>query len=95
MSHRDAFNALIDTMKIAVAALRDADVPFVLGGSVAAWARGGPEPDNDLDLMVAPAHADAALDYSKLLRAAACEWSAPATRSEAPSRPRYRAHATG
>ena len=62
MSHRDAFNALIDTMKIAVAALRDADVPFVLGGSVAAWARGGPEPDNDLDLMVPPAHADAALE---------------------------------
>ena len=62
MSHRDTFNALIDAMKIAVAALRDAHVPFVLGGSVAAWARGGPEPDNDLDLMVPPAHAEAALD---------------------------------
>jgi hypothetical protein len=49
-------------MKIAVAALRDAEVPFVLGGSVAAWARGGPEPDNDLDLMVPPAHADGALE---------------------------------
>jgi len=62
LRHRDAFNALIDTMKIAVAALRDADVPFVLAGSVATWARGGPEPDNDLDLMVTPAHADAALE---------------------------------
>ncbi len=62
MSHRDAFNALIDTMKIAVASLRDAQVPFALGGSVAAWARGGPEPDNDLDLMVPPAHAEAALE---------------------------------
>jgi Uncharacterised nucleotidyltransferase len=62
VSHRDTFNALIDTMKIAVAALRDAHVPFVLGGSVAAWARGGPEPDNDLDLMVPPAHAETALD---------------------------------
>jgi hypothetical protein len=61
MRHRDAFNALIDTMKIAVAALRDADVEFMLGGSMAAWARGGPEPDNDLDLMVKPEHAEAAL----------------------------------
>src|SRR5947209_9789030 len=60
--HRDAFNALIDTMKITVAALREADVEFMLGGSMAAWARGGPEPDNDLDLMVKPDHADAALE---------------------------------
>jgi len=59
--HRDAFNALIDTMKVTVAALRDADVQFMLGGSMAAWARGGPEPDNDLDLMVSPDHADTAL----------------------------------
>lgn len=49
-------------MKIAVAALREADVQFMLGGSMAAWARGGPEPDNDLDLMVKPEHADAALE---------------------------------
>jgi hypothetical protein len=60
--HRDAFNALIDTMKVTVAVLRDADVEFMLGGSMAAWARGGPEPDNDLDLMVRPDHADAALE---------------------------------
>jgi Aminoglycoside-2''-adenylyltransferase len=62
MRHRDAFNALIDTMKITVAALREADVAFMLGGSMAAWARGGPEPDNDLDLMVSEEHARAALD---------------------------------
>jgi hypothetical protein len=60
--HREAFKALIDTMKLAVATLRDADVQFMLGGSMAAWARGGPEPDNDLDLMVMPEHAEAALD---------------------------------
>jgi hypothetical protein len=60
--HRDAFNALIDTMKVTVAVLRDADVEFMLGGSMAAWARGGPEPDNDLDLMVRPDHAEAALE---------------------------------
>ena len=62
MRHRDAFNALIDTMKVAVAVLREAEVEFMLGGSMAAWARGGPEPDNDLDLMVSPDHADAALE---------------------------------
>jgi Uncharacterised nucleotidyltransferase len=62
MAHRDTFKTLIDTMKITVATLRQADVPFMLGGSMAAWARGGPEPDNDLDLMVKQEHAQAALD---------------------------------
>jgi Uncharacterised nucleotidyltransferase len=60
MRHRETFNALIDTMKVAVAVLRDADVQFMLGGSMAAWARGGPEPDNDLDLMVKPEDAETA-----------------------------------
>jgi hypothetical protein len=49
MRHTESFEALADTLKIAVATLRDANVPFVLGGSLAAWARGGPEPQNDLD----------------------------------------------
>ena len=61
MRHREAFHALIDTMKVAVAALREDGVQFMLGGSMAAWARGGPEPDNDLDLMVKPDQAEAAL----------------------------------
>lgn len=33
----------------------------MLGGSLAAWARGGPWPDNDLDLMVRPRDAEAGL----------------------------------
>lgn len=49
-------------LRSAVATLREADVPFVLGGSLAAWARGGPEPWNDLDLMVKPADAERALE---------------------------------
>lgn len=49
-------------MKVTVAVLRDAGVEFMLGGSMAAWARGGPEPDNDLDLMVNPDHAQRALE---------------------------------
>jgi hypothetical protein len=45
--HREAFNAVIDTTKVAVTVLRDVDVQFMLGGSMAAWVRGGPEPDNE------------------------------------------------
>ena len=61
MRHSEAFEALVDALKVAVATLRDRDIPFMLGGSLAAWARGGPEPQNDLDLMVKPEDADAAL----------------------------------
>jgi hypothetical protein len=55
------FEPIAETLKVAVATLRDAQVPFALGGSLAAWARGGPEPQNDLDLMVKPKDAEAAL----------------------------------
>lgn len=61
MHHTEAFEALIDTLKVAVATLREHQIPFMLGGSLAAWARGGPEPQNDLDLMVRPEDAQAAL----------------------------------
>lgn len=61
MAEPDAFAQLIDTLKLSVATLRDADIPFMLGGSLAAWARGGPEPKKDLDLMLKPEDADAAL----------------------------------
>jgi hypothetical protein len=61
MSPSESFTELTNALKLASAALRDADVPFVLGGSLATWARGGPEPKNDLDLVVKPESADAAL----------------------------------
>src|SRR5579859_3784054 len=61
MPDPDAFVQLIDTLKLSVATLRDASIPFMLGGSLAAWARGGPEPKKDLDLMLKPEDADAAL----------------------------------
>ncbi len=61
MQPGQAFQSLADTLKVAVAALREAGVAFVLGGSLAAWARGGPEPQHDLDLMIRPADAEAAL----------------------------------
>ncbi|MFL5864505.1 MAG: nucleotidyltransferase family protein [Solirubrobacteraceae bacterium] len=58
----DAFAPLAETCRIAVAALRDAGVRFALAGSFAAWARGGPQPGKDLDFMVKPQDADAALN---------------------------------
>jgi hypothetical protein len=57
-----SFEQLIDTLKLTVATLREADIPFMLGGSLAAWARGGPEPKKDLDMMLRPQDADAALE---------------------------------
>jgi hypothetical protein len=46
------FSELEAALKKAAAALRQADVPFLLGGSLASWARGGPETRHDLDLMI-------------------------------------------
>ncbi|HEY7178290.1 MAG TPA: hypothetical protein VH305_03865 [Gaiella sp.] len=50
--HDDRFLALVDTMKRSAAALRDAKVPFLLGGGLASWARGGPPTDHDVDFLV-------------------------------------------
>ena len=55
------FDDLLETLKKAAAALREADVQFLLGGGLAAWARGGPETEHDLDLMVRPEDAERAL----------------------------------
>jgi Uncharacterised nucleotidyltransferase len=55
------FDELIATLKKAVPALRDAGVEFMLGGGLACWARGGPESEHDLDLMVRPENAERAL----------------------------------
>jgi len=48
------FSDLEDALKKSAAALRGAGVPFLLGGSLASWARGGPETRHDLDLMIKP-----------------------------------------
>lgn len=49
-----SFSDLESALKKSAAALRGADVPFLLGGSLASWARGGPETRHDLDLMIKP-----------------------------------------
>ena len=55
------FTDIERALKRSAAALRDADVPFLLGGSLASWARGGPETRHDLDLMIRPEDADTAI----------------------------------
>jgi predicted nucleotidyltransferase len=56
------FDKLLATLKKAAAALREAGIPFLLGGGLACWVRGGPESDHDLDLMVREEDAERALD---------------------------------
>ena len=56
------FPELLESMKRAAAALRDAGVPYMLGGGLAAWARGGPPTEHDVDFFVRPEHAEQALD---------------------------------
>jgi predicted nucleotidyltransferase len=55
------FDQIKETLKRVAAALRDGDVPFLLGGGLAVWARGGPPTGHDLDLMIRPKDADRAL----------------------------------
>jgi hypothetical protein len=53
--------AIEETLKKAVAAFREAEVPALLAGSVAIWARGGPETHHDLDFVVREEDAERAL----------------------------------
>ncbi|TML48861.1 MAG: nucleotidyltransferase family protein [Actinobacteria bacterium] len=61
-SDRRDLEDLVSSMKRAAAALRDADIPFMLGGGLAAWARGGPRSDNDVDFFVREDEAERALE---------------------------------
>jgi hypothetical protein len=53
--------AIEASLKKAVAALREAEIPFLLAGSLAVWARGGPETRHDLDFVIKPEDAERAL----------------------------------
>ena len=55
-------HAIAESMKKAAAAFRENEIPFVLAGSLASWARGGPETHHDLDFVVKPEDADRALE---------------------------------
>jgi len=49
---------LREALKTVAVALKQSGVPFALMGGYAAWARGGPEPDHDVDFLVAHEDAD-------------------------------------
>src|SRR5215218_1332461 len=52
---------ILAVLKLSAAALREADIEFALGGGLAAWARGGPPTEHDIDFMIRAADAEAAL----------------------------------
>ncbi|MFL5965580.1 MAG: hypothetical protein ACJ747_03420, partial [Gaiellaceae bacterium] len=56
----ESFERLLAGMKKAGGALNGADIPWALGGGLAAWARGGPETEHDVDLLVKPEDAERA-----------------------------------
>jgi hypothetical protein len=47
-----SFDGIVEALRAAVPVLHAAEIPFLLGGSMAVWAYGGPEPVKDLDLML-------------------------------------------
>jgi predicted nucleotidyltransferase len=48
------FSLIKESLKRTVAALDEAEVRFLIGGSLASWARGGPDTTHDLDVIVKP-----------------------------------------
>jgi hypothetical protein len=56
-----SFEELVEAMKAAAGILKDKDIPFVLGGGLSAWARGGPKSEHDVDFLVRPEDAEDAL----------------------------------
>jgi hypothetical protein len=54
---------LREALKTVAVALKQSGLPFALMGGYAAWARGGPEPDHDVDFLVATEDADAAAQF--------------------------------
>jgi hypothetical protein len=60
-NRRESLSQLVDTMKLAAGALKNEDIPHLLAGGLAAWARGGPETDHDVDFFVYERDAERAL----------------------------------
>lgn len=52
-----AQQSLREALKRVAVALKETDIPFALCGGYAVWARGGPEPNHDVDFLVADADA--------------------------------------
>lgn len=52
--------ALQDALRMVAVALTEAEIPFALCGSYAAWVRGAPEPQHDADFVIKEEHIDQA-----------------------------------
>lgn len=59
---RPAFEEFVELMRRATGPLREQEVPFLLGGGLASWARGGPESDHDVDFLLKRGDAERALE---------------------------------
>lgn len=55
------FEELLEGMKNAAGVLKQAGIPFLVGGGIAVWARGGPETGHDVDFFLKRDDADEAL----------------------------------
>jgi hypothetical protein len=53
---------LREALKRVAVALKETGIPFALVGGYAVWARGGPEPEHDVDFLVAESDAGKAAD---------------------------------
>lgn len=53
---------LLETLKRAAAALEAERIPYLLGGGLGCWARGGPPSSKDIDLMIKREDAERALE---------------------------------
>lgn len=51
---------LTDSLKRSIAAIEGQGIPYLLGGGLGCWARGGPPSSNDIDLMLKPEDAERA-----------------------------------
>jgi hypothetical protein len=49
----DVQNRLREALKLVAVTLKEVDAPFALTGGYALWARGGPEPEHDVDFLIA------------------------------------------
>jgi hypothetical protein len=54
---------LREALKRVAVSLKQSGIPFALIGGYAVWARGGPEPEHDVDFMVAEDDAGAAAEW--------------------------------
>jgi hypothetical protein len=61
-SMSDTQRGLREALKMVAVTLKQGEAPFALAGSYGLWARGGPEPNHDVDFMVAEEDAPRAKD---------------------------------